>query len=227
MSLGKVHLTFHTNPHLSGAILSVKAYLRVSTDKQDISNQELEVFRYCAAQKLPVDEWVRVEMSTKKSEAARGITELVERLEDGDHLVVSELSRLGRSVQQLVTLLPVLTGKGVTVHLIKQGIVIRGGQEQDIGSKVMVTVFALLAEVERDLIRERTKMGLARAREQGRRPGRPKGSTGKSKLDGREEEIRTLLGYGVSRRAIARMMKVNVNTMCAFIKSRGIKAKAA
>ena len=111
-----------------------------------------------------------------------------------DRLVVSELSRLGRSLGQIVTILDALAKAGVAFVALKENIRVDG--ERDIQTKVMTTLFALFAEVERDLISERTSEGLARAKSSGRKLGRPKGSLGVSRLDGKEDEIRHFLESG-------------------------------
>ena len=132
-------------------------------------------------------------------------------LEPGDRLVVSELSRLGRSLGQIVAMLDVLAKEGIAIVAIKEQIRIE--DKQDIQTKVMTTLFALFAEVERDLISERTREGLARARSSGKKLGRPKGSLGVSRLDGKEDEIRHFLRLGVSKSAIAKITGVSSPTL--------------
>ena len=105
---------------------------------------------------------------------------------------------------------------------IKENIRFEG--RRDIQTKVMTTMFALFAEVERGLISERTREGLARARASGRRLGRPKGALGVSRLDGREEEIRHFLELAVSKSSIAKITGVNRTTLYNFIATRGLKA---
>ena len=135
--------------------------------------------------------------SGQTSEKRRRLDELTSLLQRGDRLVVSELSRLGRSLGQIVTILDALAKAGVAFVALKENIRVEG--RRDIQSKVMTTLLALFAEVERDLISERTREGLARARASGRKLGRPKGSLGVSRLDGKEDEIRRFLELGVSK----------------------------
>ena len=127
----------------------------------------------------------------------RRIEELLGELAAGDRLVVSELSRLGRSLSQVIQIVDELVKRKVRFIAIKEAIRFEG--KQDMQTKVMVALFGLFAEVERDLISERTKEGLAAARAKGRLLGRPKGSLGTSKLDGKEGEIRMLLEKEVSK----------------------------
>jgi len=143
---------------------------------------------------------------------------LLKRLEPEDILLVSELSRLGRSVGQIIQMVDYLTRNRIRFVAIKESIELSG--KQDIQTKVMVTMFSLFAEIERDLISERTKEGIAAARAKGKVIGRPKGTLGKSKLDGREEEIRLLLEKEVGVTSIAKIMGVFRTALRHFIKTR-------
>ncbi len=145
---------------------------------------------------------------------------MIGALKRGDRLVVSELFRLGRSLGQVVTVLDGLAKAGVAFIAIKENIRVEG--KQDIQTKVMTTLFALFAEVERDLISERTREGLAKARASGKKLGRPKGSPGVSRLDGKEDEIRQFIDLGVSKSAIARITGVSRQPLYHFIRTRGI-----
>ena len=155
------------------------------------------------------------------SEKRRRLDDLTNALQRGDRLVVSELSRLGRSLGQIVTILDALAKAGVAFVALKENIRIEG--KRDIQTKVMTTLFALFAEVERDLISERTREGLARARSSGRKLGRPKGSLGVSRLDGKEDEIRRFLELGVSKTAIAKITGVSRTALYSFMTTRGLR----
>jgi putative DNA-invertase from lambdoid prophage Rac len=146
-------------------------YLRVSTDRQDLENQRLEIEKYCKANSLTVDDYLQIEISSRKTTKERRIDELLSRLSRADTLIVSELSRLGRSVGELCRIVDSLIKKQVRLVVIKQNMVING--KHDMASKTMVTMFALFAELERDLISERTKMGLAVAKAKGKKLGNP------------------------------------------------------
>lgn len=195
------------------------AYLRVSTSGQDVQNQELEIRRYAEANGTKVDEWVRLEMSTRRSLAERGIDELLGKLKAGDTLIVSALDRLGRSLSQIVMLVDELMDKGVSFLAVKQGMRLNG--ERDMTAKVQVAMFGLMAEIERDLISERTKSGLERARAEGKQLGRPKGP-GKSRLDCKQGEITQLLQKGVSKASIAKIVDVAPATLQHFLKTRRV-----
>jgi DNA invertase Pin-like site-specific DNA recombinase len=198
----------------------VIGYVRVSTDKQKAENQRLAVLKWANKERTTIDDWIEVQASSRKSSTSRKIDELLEVVKSGDTIVVAELSRLGRSVGQIAILVAELVERGIRLVCIKESITIDG--TQDMQSKVMVTMFSLFAEIERDLISERTKEGLARARAAGKLLGRPKGP-GKSKLDGFEAGIRTKLKMGVPRKRIAADYDTGPGNLRHWLKQRGIK----
>lgn len=193
------------------------AYLRVSTIEQDLKNQRYEILSYADKNKIQITEWVEIKISSRKSTKERLIDELLENLNAEDTLIVSELSRLGRSVGQVISIVDQLIHKRIRVIFIKQNMDISG--KNDIQTKTMVTLFSLFAEIERDLISERTKMGLAAARARGQLIGRPPGP-GKSQLDGKEDGIRELLRKGVSIASIAKIYEVSWPCVSHFVKTR-------
>jgi len=193
-------------------------YIRVSTDRQTVDNQRLAILDYCHRNKFQVDDWIDVNMSSRRTPAQRRIDELLERLKEGDCLIVAELSRLARSVGQIAVTVSALLKKKVRFICIKKSISLNGGQ--DMQSKVMITMFSLFSEIERDLISERTKEGLKRARAEGKLLGRPRGTIGKSKLDGKEDEIKRFLKGGINKTNIARYLNVSWSTLENFIKTR-------
>ena len=148
------------------------AYVRVSTDSQDYQNQKFEILNYCDKSGLKVDKWLEVEMSSRRTAKERRIDELINCLNSNDRLLVSELSRLGRSTGEVIQLIKNLSDQKVEFIAVKQGFRINSQNNKDMTSKVMVTIFSLLAELERDLISERTKMGLARAKASGKKLSR-------------------------------------------------------
>ena len=223
------HDAFHA-PHLSdtireaafhGQAVKTVAYLRVSTPQQDASSQRLAILEYARKHDLHIDDFIEATASGQASEKRRRLDELTSVLQPGDRLVVSELSRLGRSLGQVVAVLDALAKAGVAFVALKENIRVEG--KRDIQTKVMTTLFALFAEVERDLISERTREGLARARSSGRKLGRPKGSLGVSRLDGKEDEIRRFLKLGVSKTAIAKLTGVSRTALYSFMTTRGLR----
>jgi DNA invertase Pin-like site-specific DNA recombinase len=200
--------------------MTTVAYIRVSTGRQDTNNQRLAILDYAQQKGIAVDEFIEVQASSRKDEGKRRLGEITEARSAGDLIIVSELSRLGRSLGQVIQIVDALVKKRIRLIAIKEGISLNG--HQDIQTKVMIALFGLFAEVERDLISERTKEGLTAARAKGKLLGRPKGSLGTSKLDGREEEIRILLRKEVSKASIAKIFGVSRTALYSFIESRGL-----
>ena len=161
-------------------------------------------------------------MSSRRSLKERQINLLMDKLVEGDTLVVSELSRRGRSVGEVISTVDALVKRQVQLVSIKEGI--RLQQSQDLQSKVMVTLFSLFAEIERTLISLRTKEGLAAARASGQRLGRPRGKLGNSKLDGKKEEIQKLWKLNVSKSSIAKITGVDHSTLYHFLQTRKLSA---
>ena len=188
--------------NIIGGKTKVFAYLRISTGKQDLKNQRLELHEYARKNGLKINKFIEVEISSRKTTKARKIDALLEQLDKGDLLLVSELSRLGRSVGQVIQIVDALIKEQVGFVAVKENIRLLEGKH-NIQSKTMVTLFGLFAEIERDLISERTKQGLILAREKGKKLGRPKGS-GKSKLDKFKPEIEALLKNGSTKTFIAK-----------------------
>ena len=201
----------------------VYAYCRVSTSDQDANNQRLEILEYARKNNFKVDDFIAIEVSSRKDKKTRRIDELMEMLNSGDTLIVSELSRLGRSVGQLATIVDELVSNKIKFVAIKEGISLNGNGKKDIQTTALVSCFSMLAEIERQLVSERTKAGLQAARAKGKLLGRPKGSTGKSILDGKEEFIKSELKYGVAKSAIARKLEVSRGSLVNFINSRKLE----
>ncbi len=170
-----------------------------------------------------IDDFIEATASGQASEKHRRLDELMNVLQLGDRLVVSELSRLGRSLGQIVAILDALAKAGVAFVAMKENIRVEG--KRDIQTKVMTTLFALFAEVDRDLISERTRQGLAQARSSGRKLSHPRGSLGVSRLNGKEDDIRRFLELGVSKTAIAKLTGVSRTTLYSFMKDPRAQAE--
>jgi DNA invertase Pin-like site-specific DNA recombinase len=198
------------------------AYLRISTQEQDLNSQKLELHEYAHKNNFTIDEFIETEISSRKNPSERKINLLMEKLQKGDLLIVSELSRLGRSVGQVIQIIDALIKNEVRFNAVKEGIKVDG--KQDIQTKTMITLFGLFAEIERDLISERTKHGLNAARAKGRILGRPKGY-GKSKLDPFKPEIEALLKNGSSKTFIAKRYKTTLPNFYKWLKKQGISLK--
>jgi len=203
--------------------MKILAYLRVSTNSQNLDNQKLAILDFAQREGLTITDFIQVESSSRNSFKKRQLDKVFEQLEKGDLLIVSELSRLGRSLGQIISIVDTLVKKGVRFIAIKEAVRFEG--KQSMQTKVMITMFGLFAEIERDLISERTKEGLAKARASGKTLGRPKGTLGHSKLSGREEEIKDLLSKGVSKSSIAKITGVSRTALYNFIDTRKLEAK--
>ena len=199
------------------------AYLRVSTDKQELKNQRLEILDYARKHKLNIDEFVEIEISSRKDTKQRRIDELLSKLSHGDTLIVSELSRLGRSVGQVVNIVDDLIKNHVRLIAIKENMDIQANGKKDLQTTVMTTMFSLFAEMERQLISERTKQGLNAARAQGKLLGRPKG-IGKSKLDAHRDEIIALLRNGSTKAYVAKRYGTSKLNLYNWLKKHRIEA---
>ena len=196
------------------------AYLRVSKDTQDVTHQRLAILEFAQRERLVVDEFLEVNASSRRSLKERKVDLLLARLAPGDILIVSELSRLGRSVGEIITTVDTLVKRRIQLLAIKEGIRLDG--VQDLHTRVMVTMFSLFADIERELISLRTREALAAARAAGKRLGRPRGTRGRSKLDGKEQEITRMLALDVSKASIAKITGVDRATLYHFIRSRSL-----
>lgn len=197
----------------------IYGYLRVSTDKQDEENQRLEI-----SQHHQVDEYIAIECSSRRSQDDRGITALFDKLQYGDTLIVTELSRLARSTSELLLMVDEFIKRHVGLIAIKQGLRIpANGEKMDPTTKTIVTMFGLMAELERDFVSIRTKMGLAARKAAGVRLGKPPGTQQASGLDAHREEIARMLAEGKSVLTIAKTLGFGRTTVMSYIKSRGLQ----
>lgn len=194
----------------------IYGYIRVSTDKQTVENQRFEINRYCERHELIVDKWIEETISGSKDVEKRKLGGLLDKMRKDDILICAELSRLGRNLLMIMSILNQCMKNEVKVWTIKDNY--RLGN--DINSKVLAFAFGLSAEIERNLISQRTKEALARKKAEGVILGRPKGSKSKiRKLSGQETEIKALLDKKVSKSAIARILGVHRLTVVEFLKS--------
>ena len=194
-------------------------YVRVSTDRQRVDNQEYEITRFCQKNDLLIDEWIKETISGTKTPDKRKLGSLLEKVKTGDLIVCTELSRLGRSLFMIMSILNRLMAANVKVWTIKDNY--RLGD--DIQSKVLAFAFGLSAEIERDLISQRTKEALALRVAEGVILGRPKGKKSSSvKLSGKEKEITRMRKLGIGKSELGRMYNVNRMTVDKFMKDNGI-----
>lgn len=192
----------------------IYAYIRVSTDKQTLENQEFEIKNYALANNLHIDKWVKETISGAKDFEDRKLGMLLKNLKNNDILITAEMSRLGRSMLQIMTILHRCMKKNIEVWTIKD----RFRLGKDIQSQVLAFAFGLSAEIERQLISQRTKEALARIKAEGRKLGRQLGSKNKvHKLDGKHLIVTEMLKRGVSKTKIAKAMNVSRVTIYNFL----------
>ncbi len=195
----------------------VYGYIRVSSDKQTVKNQRFEVTNFCERNNLTIDGWIEETISGTKSYSKRALGTLLRRVNKDDLIICTELSRLGRNLFMIMEILNICMTKECRVWTIKDNY--RLGE--DIQSKVLAFAFGLSAEIERNLISQRTREALARKKAEGVVLGRPKGrktSHEARKLYGKETLIRELLKNKTSKRKIAKICRVDRNTLDRYIK---------
>lgn len=185
----------------------VIAYIRTSTDKQETNNQKLEILEYAHRYNIKIDEFVDIVISSRKSESQRRIDYLTETLKEGDTLIVTELSRLGRSTSGIISLINQLLAQQVGIKVLKQNLDLKN--KHDMNSKIIVTLFSLFAELERDLMSIRIKEALAAKKRNGVLIGKRKGTIQKSKFDAYQDRILELLKLGLSLRKITKILGFN------------------
>lgn len=196
----------------------IYGYIRVSSDKQTVENQRYEINRFCIEKNMVVNGWIEETISGTKAYNKRELGKLLNRIKKDDLIICAELSRLGRNLFMIMEILNLCMMKEAKVWTIKDNY--RLGD--DIQSKVLAFAFGLSAEIERNLISQRTKEALARKKSEGVILGRPKGrknSPDKYKLSRKERLIQDLLTIGTSQRQIAKICKVDRNTLARFIKN--------
>jgi DNA invertase Pin-like site-specific DNA recombinase len=174
------------------------AYLRVSTTDQDLQKNKFDILHLANERNLGKVAWVEEQVSGQVSWKKRKIAQILAELQTGDSLIVSELSRLGRSMLECMEILSIASQKQINIYAVKGNWQL----DQSIQSKIIAMAFAMAAEIERDLISQRTKEALMARKQAGIKLGRPRG-IGKSKLDPYQPEIAALLANGSTQKFIA------------------------
>lgn len=198
------------------------AYLRVSTIEQDLEKNKSDILHFANEKKLGHVEFFEEKISGTTKWQDRKIAEVINSLNEGDNLVVSELSRLARSTLQILEILDIARKNKINVYAIK------GNWQLDnsMQSKIISTMFAMMSEIERDLISERTKEALKAKKAQGIKLGRPKGK-GKSRLDEFELEIKSMIQVGVPKTKVARKYNTTVQNLYNWIKMNNIEVSSS
>lgn len=199
----------------------VVAYVRVSTNRQDLENQRHAIERFCAARHIEVDAWDQDVMSGTVGVKERNLGQLLETMQDGDTLIVSEVSRISRSITGVMVTLEQCANRGINVMTVKESLTFTN----DMLTRAMAALFGIVAEIERSLISARTKEALARKKSEGVVLGRPVGSYKDKhyKLYGKDEKILRLMERKVSIAAIARVLGVNRKTLQNHIERQDLR----
>lgn len=193
----------------------IYGYIRVSTDQQSTSNQKFEINRYAASHNIQIDKWVEETISSRKPLNKRKLGSLLAELKDGDILISTEISRLGRSLLEVMGILQHCLAQNCQIWTLKEHYKLGS----DIASKVLAFCFGLSAEIERQLISERTKMSLDKLKSQGKHLGRPFGAKSKSlKLSKNTKKVKDLMDKGLPKAQIARLLGVDKLTLYRFLK---------
>lgn len=193
-------------------------YLRVSTQDQDTDKNRADILAFAMDRDFGRVEFVAEKVSGMVPWRERAIAGVIDGMVSGDRLLVPELSRLGRSMLEIIEILHLCLQRGIRIYAVKGGWVL----EDNIQSKVMAMVLAMAAEIERDLISARTKEGLAAAKAKGRQLGRPAGP-GRSKLDPHKEDIIRLLSQGSTKTWIADHFNTTPQNLANFLRKNGLE----
>ena len=188
-------------------------YLRVSTLEQNTEKNKLEVLKFANDKKLGSVEFIEEQISGKSNFKNRKLGTLLDRMNDGDVLIVPELSRIARSITQIFEVIEIVKEKNIVLYSLKENVC---SSDKSITSTVATTIFALVAQIERDLISLRTKEAMQAKKAQGLKLGRPKGK-GKSKLDEYKDEILKLVELHVPKTVIARQYSTTTTNLYKFL----------
>ena len=204
--------------------MTVLAYLRVSTDHQDLDNQRHGILEYANSHSIGKIKFVEDAESGRVSWKNRELGKLLtETAQKGDLIIFAEISRMARSTLQVLEILECCMRREITVHIAKQQMVL----DSSLQSRIAATVLGLAAEIERELISLRTKEALAKRKAEGKHLGRPKGRQSASlKLDAKESEIRIYLDKGISKRSIAKLLDCSPSTLYDWLERRGLRKRA-
>ena len=197
-------------------------YIRVSSDKQTVENQRFEINKFCAAHGMKIDDWIEETISGTKTYQSRKLGELLNNTQKGDTIICSELSRLGHNLFMIMEILNICMVRSCRLWTIKDGYHLG----DDINAKVLAFAFGLSAEIERNLISQRTKEALARKRAEGVHIGRPVGRhtrIERLRLNKYHEQIVELVDSGKSLSFISRILNLNRNSLRRYVARIGLK----
>lgn len=201
--------------------MKIYAYLRVSTDAQDVDNQKHGILEYANKHGFSNMIFVEDTVSGQKKWQLRKLGELVRNAEKGDIIIFAEISRMARSTLQVLEIMERCTTDGIEVHVTKQNMVL----DRSMSSRITVTVLGMAAEIEREFISIRTKEALAKRKAAGLPMGRPVGQAEVLKLDAKAAEINDLIAKGVNKRSIAKVVGCSHTALYDWLDRRGIRER--
>ena len=203
--------------------MTTYAYIRVSTDQQNCANQRFEIDTFAAKNHLKIDEYVEETISSRKPLQQRKLGRLLDKLNAGDAVIGTEISRLGRNMLEIMIILQQCLEKGCEIITIKENYHLKA----DIQSKVLAFAFGMAAEIERTLIAQRTKEALKLRKSRGMKLGRQAGSKNKNyKLDDKKNLILKYIKKGIPQRDMAKKLNVSVPTLSKFIRKNNEEFKS-
>ena len=206
----------------SGGSMANYAYLRVSTDQQDVDNQRHGILEYANRNGISSIQFVEDTVSGKVKWRDRRIGDLLlKTMQPGDTAVFAEISRMARSTLQVLEMLEHASTHNMQIHVVKQNMRF----DDSLNAKIMATVFGMAAEIEREFISLRTKEALAKRKADGVTLGRPKGKAETVKLDAHREEIKRYLAKEISKRAIAKLLDCSKSTLYNWLEREGLNKK--
>lgn len=194
----------------------IYGYIRVSTDKQSTENQRFEIENYSKKKGFRVERWVDETISGTTNVSDRQLGKLLKQIRKGDMLIITELSRLGRNLMQIMSFLHQCMERDIIVCTVKEHYELGN----NINSKILAFAFSLSAEIERNLISQRTREALARKKAEGAKLGRPKGKKSKkTRLSGKEKLIKKMIHEKCSMNEIAAKFGVSRQTLRNFLRN--------
>jgi DNA invertase Pin-like site-specific DNA recombinase len=201
---------------------SIYAYLRVSTDTQDLDNQRHGVLEYANTHGFSKLNFIEDSVSGKTPWKERKVgTLLLQTCKPGDTVIFAEISRMARNTLQVLEILKHCVETGINIRIAKQNMTLDGSMQ----SKITATVLGLAAEIEREFISMRTKEALAKLKSEGVKLGRRPGPAATVKLDAHAVTIQGYLNKGIGKRDIARLLEISPSTLYDYLARRGVKAQ--
>ncbi|OQX00341.1 MAG: resolvase [Thiothrix lacustris] len=201
--------------------MKIYAYLRVSTDAQDVDNQKHGILEYANKHGFSNMIFVEDTVSGQKKWQLRKLGELVRMAEKGDIIIFAEISRMARSTLQVLEIMEHCTKHEIEVHVTKQNMIL----DKSMSSRITVTVLGMAAEIEREFISIRTKEALAKRKAAGLPMGRPSGQAETLRLDAKADEIADLMSKGVNKRSIAKVLGCSHTALYDWLDRRGIRER--